>query len=53
MTLTPIIHAATVRQAASGRWWWSCCRPGCAEYHSGYLSEHTARRDAYKHERKH
>ena len=53
MTVPPIIYAATVRQAASGRWWWSCRHPACTEYHSGYPSEHTARRDAYEHERKH
>ena len=53
MTLPPIIHAATVRQAASGRWWWSCCRPSCTEYHSSYPTKDSARRDAYEHERKH
>ena len=53
MTVPPITYTAAVGRAASGRWWWSCCRPSCNEYRSGYLTEDSAQRDAYEHERKH
>lgn len=53
MTVPPIILTPAVGRAASGRWWWSCCRPGCTDYHSGYPTKDSAQRDADKHERKH
>lgn len=52
MTVPPIIRTHAVGRAKSGRWWWSCCHPACTEYHSSYLTEDSAQRDAYKHERK-
>lgn len=53
MTVPPIIRSCAVGRAASGRWWWSCCHPSCDAYRSGYLTEHSAQRDAYEHEKGH
>lgn len=53
MTVPPITYTAVVRQAASGRWCWSCCHPSCDAYRSDYLTEHSAQRDAYEHEKGH
>lgn len=53
MTVPPIVDHCAVGRAASGRWWWSYCRPACAAYRSGYQTEHDAQRAAYQHEREH
>lgn len=38
-----------IGEAASGRWWWSCTRPGCCEYRSG-MSREYAEQAAVRHQ---